>query len=194
MTNIDPRQCFEAFRNDCIWMLNCYNIYRHLFESGKETSEALHSAAAHFFSDLNLILIDYCYLQFCKLTDPPFSTSRSGKRSNLTVQQMDLQLERAKLLSDEIRALSVSIMGYRPWIEEPRNRLIGHTDLEARLGSHDIGAHPEEELLKFLAAIQSYCDAVGTAVGIGPLDFRTQAGKGDVQDLIRVLRQNRRLS
>lgn len=189
MMKADLSQCFDAFRNDCVWMRNCYNTYTHLFASGEETAEALHASAAHFFSDLNRILIDYCYLQFCKLTDPPFSSGRGGQRPNLTVRQLDLQLDQSGLLTDEILDLSASIMGYRPWIEGARNRLVSHTDLEDRLGGRDIGAHPEEEMLKFLSAIQSYCDVVGIAIGSGPLDFRTQAGVGDVQDLTRILRK-----
>ncbi len=37
----------------------------------------------------------------------------------------------------------------------------------------------EEELLSFLQNIQEYCDAVGNAIGIGPLAFSGSGGKGD---------------
>ena len=47
--------------------------------------------------------------------------------------------------------------------------------------------HTKEEAEAFFENLQNYNDAVGLSVGVGPLDFRTMAGEGDVLDLIRVL-------
>ena len=39
------RQSFLAFREQCIWLRTCYDIYEHLYESGGDT-ERLMSATA----------------------------------------------------------------------------------------------------------------------------------------------------
>ena len=51
-----------------------------------------------------------------------------------------------------------------------------------------VGAHSEAQLEKFMSDIRAYTDAVGTALGLGPLDYETQAGHGDVLNLIKALK------
>ena len=50
-----------------------------------------------------------------------------------------------------------------------------------------LGAHGEEVIVEFFENLQAYFDAVGDAVGVGPLDFRNAPGPGDVIDLVRTL-------
>ena len=79
-------------------------------------------------------------------------------------------------------------MAYRALVKDARNRLVSHADLESVIRGLPIGAHAQERVDAFFEDLQEYCDEVGREIGVGPLDFRTQAGKGDVVDLVRVLR------
>ena len=42
---------------------------------------------------------------------------------------------------------------------------------------------------EFFENLQSYFDVAGVAVGVGPLDFRSSPGPGDVLDLIHTLKR-----
>jgi hypothetical protein len=181
----EMRDMFEAFRNECIWLRNCYNTYATLYESGERTEAALRTAAAHFFNDLNMILIDYVLLQVCRITDP----AQTRGRDNLTVEQVNSRLQIAGLLTDAIARRSKGLIAYRELVKDARNKLVSHADLESVIRDLPLGAHAQERVDAFFEDMQEYCDEVGRAIGAGPLDFRTQPGRGDVLDLIRVLRE-----
>jgi hypothetical protein len=181
-----PQAIFNAFREQCIWLRNCYNIYRLLYEGGERTDAALRASAILFFRDLNVILIDYVLLQVCRITDPP----QSKGRPNLTVAQIDSRLRAAGQMTDVIARRSDGLIRYRSIVNDARNKLVSHADLKSILSGPTVGAHTKEEVDRFFEDLQEYCDEVGRAMGAGPLDFRTQSGPGDVLDLIRVLRDS----
>ncbi|WP_340115609.1 hypothetical protein [Pelagibius sp. 7325] len=185
MTQEELQRTFIAFREECIWLRNCYNTYAALFESGEDTSRLLHQTAAHFFHDLNRILIEYVILQACKITDP----AKFRKRDNLTVATLNIALKRRGLLTEEIREHSKGVMRYRDFLADARNRLISHLDMETVLNMGALGEHSKEDVSSFFDSLQEYCDAVGNVVGVGPLDFRCSPGRGDVIDLVSVLRR-----
>lgn len=178
------RETFLAFREQCIWLQTCYNTYAALFESDQPTKEILSRTAQTFFDELNIIFIEYCLLQVCKLTDP----SNSKGRDNLTFKHLNGLLGAKNLLTPEIIAASNGLESYRNLIKDGRNRIISHADKETLLADLVLGAHEESDVHAFFENLHKYVDAVGIAVGVGPLDFRTTAGPGDALDLLRYLR------
>lgn len=60
------------------------------------------------------------------------------------------------------------------------------------VGDRPLGEHDSDEVGAFFENLQKYCDAVGNAIGVGPLDFRFAPGKGDVLDLIGVVQRGNR--
>lgn len=175
---------FEAFRAECMWLRQCYNTHAALFESSEATKQLLHNCSAIFFSDLNRMLIEYIFLQSSKITDP----AKTGKRTNLTVSYINNELEKLGYLSPKIRFHADGIMRYREFVIGARNRLISHLDTETAMQDEPVGAHTTDDVTEFFEHLQEYCDAVGRAVGVGPLDFRYSPGQGDVQDLISLLK------
>lgn len=176
---------FIAFRESCIWLRNCYNTFNHLFNSGPETELTLRNIAPLFFGDLNSILQEYFFLQARRVTDPLATCSRE----NLSLQNINVSLTATGLMTQEISALSASILGYRSLISDISNRVVAHADKVTALCPGLVGAHSEHELESFMANLQAYTDAVGIVLGVGPLDYSVQAGPGDVQDLLRALRR-----
>ena len=184
MGTTELQQTFLAFREQCIWLQKCFNTYRALYESGEGTSAVLFHSAGNFFKDLNVILIEYCYSQICRLTDPP----ETKGRDNLTVKHISGLLWAEGKLSPQILEASQGIARYRSLIEEPRNRLIAHADKQAILSGLPLGGHDRAEVDAFFENLYCYVNEVGQAVGVGPLDFRGTAGPGDVINLIHVLK------
>lgn len=184
MNTDELKRSFLAFREHCIWLRCCYNTHAALYESGPEVREILSAAANIFFGDLNRILIEYCLLQMCKITDP----SKSRSRENLTVEYINSLLKSSSLITDEISRHSDGLRHYRNLIEEGRHRLVAHLDKESVMNGVPIGEHDQKDIAAFFENLQGYVDAVGIAVGVGPLDFQVTAGSGDVIDLINALR------
>ena len=123
------------------------------------------------------------FRSICKITDP----AKSAGRENLTFERVNTALQDNHLMTDEIARFSCGLSRYRELIKDSRNKLISHLDRGLVLNGLPIGEHPEEEVTAFFESLQGYVNAVGNAVAVGPLDFRTIAGAGDVVDLIRTL-------
>jgi len=185
MASVQQQAEFLAFRDACIWLRHCYNIYARLYHADEDTETVLRESAPRFFSDLSTILQEYFFLQVRKITDPPVMKGRN----NLSLQYVDQLLTALGLASPELVALSSKLISYRMLTADIANRVAAHTDAETTLAGNLIGAHAEQELDAFLANMQSYTDLAGEAFGVGPLDYKTQAGVGDVLDLIRSLKR-----
>lgn len=142
------------------------------------------ATAPHFFLDLNSILIEYCLLQICRLTDP----ARSCGRENLTVNRINEMLKDEKKLTLEISQASNGIASYRDLIVASRNKIISHADKSAVLKGAALGGHQQEDVSLFFKCLYHYVDEVGNTIGVGPLDFSSTYGSGDVLDLIRYLK------
>lgn len=185
-TNLQELQkVFRAFREQCIWIQICHSMYSKLYESD-ENKKVLEDAASIFFTDLNTILLEYCYLQICKITDP---AAGHKKNSNLTVEYLNEELRKANLITNEIINYSTGLSDYRKLIVDPRNKYISHLDKDSVLGGQVLGAHEERDVSEFFKNLYGYVDAVGNVIELGPLDFRTNAGAGDVLDLIKILKR-----
>jgi hypothetical protein len=63
MARQDLATVFNAFRDQCIWLMACRNTFRELFESGEETRCLLGRTAPMFFGDLNIVFREYVILQ-----------------------------------------------------------------------------------------------------------------------------------
>ena len=179
------QQAFLAFREQCIWLQTCFDIYKHLYESGEDTSRLMSAAAPLFFHDLNHILIEYCLRQVSRLTDPP----RSMGRDNLTVEHVNSLLSAEGKLTPAIAAASEDLANYRALIRDARNRIISHADRQTAFDNIPLGEHTQADVAKFFQSLYSYVDEVGRAIDVGPLDFRSTSGPGDVLDLLRYLKR-----
>lgn len=142
------------------------------------------ATAPHFFRDLNSILIEYCILQICRLTDP----ARSCGSENLTVNRINEMLKDENKLTLRISEASNGIASYRDLIVDSRKKIISHADKNVVLSGATLGEHQQEDVTLFFQNLYRYVDEVGNTIRVGPLDFRSTYGSGDVLDLIRYLK------
>ncbi len=184
------REAFVAFREQCIWLRTCFNTFAALFHQEHQPKDLLHRTAPLFFQDLNNVLLEYCRLKVCTLTDPAdtWSHGKHAHVESLTVCNLNRGLKREGLMTQAIEDAAAGLMRYRELVKESRHKTIAHLDKEVTLANQPLGAHAEEDVVQFLDHLQNYNDEVGCAVGEGPLDFRGTSGPGDVLDLLRVLR------
>lgn len=184
------REAFLAFRQQSIWLRTCFNTFDALFQQEHRPKDLLHRTAPLFFYELNNVLLEYCRLQACKLTDPAdtWSHEAQARVESLTVCNVNRDLEREGLKTQAIDDASAALMRYRKLVKPSRHKAIAHLDKAATLANQPIGAHLEKDVIDFLAALQTYNDEVGRAVGEGPSDFTVTSGAGDVWDLLKFLR------
>ena len=184
---------FSTLRDQAIILRQTFNTFNCLFASSPEVDDILIKSAVLFFYDLNQILIEYIILLICRITDPP----KTHHRANLTIPRMtrlvcesdDLDLNIEAETKSKIEELNGLIVGYRRLLDPARNRIVAHNDREAYVSQKTLGDHTEAEMMQFFDNLQEYFDEIGNAIGVGPLDFQNSAGRGDVQDLIMILRR-----
>lgn len=187
MTRQEAEELFVAFREQCITFRIHYNTFEYLFGDGADL-DLLTRTAVHFFSDLNNLLRVQLVLSVCRLTDPAQTRVKKSMRDNLTVLQVNAACASAGVpLSAEAQRLSDVMHRYRELVVDARNMLISHLDRDTIIQGTTLGGHTKAEADEFLEALQGYCDEIGRAVGVGPLDFRHSPGAGDVIDLVTAL-------
>ncbi|MCG8392034.1 MAG: hypothetical protein MI745_03035 [Pseudomonadales bacterium] len=178
---------FELLRDHCIKLRQNYNTYTQLYN--EENRAILSKVAATFFSDIAEIMHRDWILQACKLMDPASTNRKESVLENITINLIDEQLEMCGSSNKKIRDLSRDLLAYGEKIKPARNKRIAHYDREHQVSNITLGITTEEELFGFLHNIQRYCDEVGIAIGLGPLDFTGSGCRGDVLDLLTYLRR-----
>lgn len=178
---------FKIFRNHCIIIRRDYNTYNELFFSGSE--ELLNKTAPTFFTDISEIMLRDWILQVCKLMDPESTVRKGATLENITIKLIDSQLKDCGLATLSIENLSSALLKYGEKLIPARNKRIAHFDRDHQLSPIILGETTETDLTDFLNNIQEYCDEVGRAIGIGPLDFSSSGCKGDVIDFLSALKK-----
>ena len=185
MTNDALQDEFIKLRDQAIWLRQTFNTFNDLFDSDPKTERILRESAGLFFTDLNTIMQEYTLLLVCRLTGP----AESFGKANLSTQRFTILLRERDCLTPEIERLDAQLTAYSELLKPARNKIIAHSDLEVHVDDISLGAHGEEVAAEFFDNLQAYFDAVGNAVGVGPLDFRHTPGAGDVIDLVRTLKR-----
>lgn len=177
---------FKMFREHCIIIRRDFNTYTALFFSGWDN--LLLKTSPQFFNDIAEIMRRDWILQVCKLMDSPKTKQQGKTLENISIKLIDSQLKAEGLISLEISSLSKAILTYGKKVIPARHKHLAHIDRHHQINGIVLGSTNQTELDEFLDNIQKYCDAVGRAIGIGPLDFSTSCCPGDANDLLAVLK------
>jgi hypothetical protein len=177
---------FEMLREHCIIIRRNFNTYNALFFS--DSDDLLIKTALTFFNDIAEIMQRDWILQVCKLMDPAVTKRKGTVLENISIELINSQLENEGLMRQEISSISDALLAYGKKIVPARNKRLAHFDRDHQISGAILGATTEKELEAFMENIQKYCDAVGRAIGLDPLDFTSSSCPGDVHDLLRVLR------
>lgn len=182
---------FEAIRSECFHLVRSVYTARKLFgDVGNQ--ELMRGIALRFFLDVNELMHESFILRVCRLFDPAVSNvwvdGERQVRQNLTIPNLNSELEKHCLFSADIEKLSDGLFEYCKKFRGARNQAIAHRDKESIHAGATLGGASPEELDEFLQQLQGYSDAVGVALRVGPSDF-APAHAGDVQDFVYFLRR-----
>lgn len=180
----EPRAAIVlAFCEDCVWVRALRNHFQVLFESGDSRKRLLEECAKTFFGDLNLLLQEYLLLQTYKLTDP--ASSGHGKNNLTTNYLLSLAWDDSTRLA--LEAECVALNAFRQKIAEARNRLLSHTDVQARLKGAAVGQFLPEDETSFWQALQRFVDVAHDAAIGGPFEIDASMPDGDASRLVQSL-------
>ena len=174
------QEVVKAFAEDCAWVRTVREHFAVLFESGEKRQNLLGVVAGEFFHDLNLVLIDYLFVQLCRLTDP--ASSGKGRR-NLTsryILELDWSQETRALLDSSNRRL----IEFRGKLERARSKLIVHADVDVRLGKLAEGEFTQQEEEVFWSALQAFVSAAYLEAFDEPFEIRLASQGGDAHSLV----------
>ena len=178
------KQDFELFREQCTSLAILVNTFKVLFEN-EEGATPMKRVAPEFFSDINGWMVELYFLYTARILDP----AETKKQRNLSVDYFLDRLEEADILTHEISDLGQHLNSYLDKIGKARRKLIAHNDRAALRKGKPLGLHSEQDQQEFLRNLQSFCNAVGRATGVGPCEFLSIA-PGDVVDLLRLVKRN----
>jgi cation transport regulator ChaC len=183
MTKEERARIVNVFCEDCIWVHAMRDHFKALFESGDKRKSLLQECAKTFFGDLSLVLQEYLLLQIAKILDP--HSSGAGK-TNLTANYLlSLNWDSGTKAALEVEA--VALNAFREKIAAARNKLLSHTDVQARVEGAELGEFLPEEEEQFWAALQRFVDAAHEDAIGGPCPIDSAAPEGDASSLIQVL-------
>ncbi len=177
---------FKLLRDHCILIRQNYNTYTDLYN--EENRDLLSKVAPTFFSDIAEIMHRDGILQACKLMDQAETRHKEQIWENITIKLINKQLIENGLSTSEIENITKEILDYGDKIKPARHKRITHYDREHQVNNITLGETTENELFDFLKNIQLYCNLVGSAIGIGALDFSVSCCSGDALDLIKYLK------
>lgn len=186
MTQWELESAFVTLREQAIVLRQTFNTFDSLFSTDPKIENVLRKSAAWFFDDLNSIMIEYLISLICRLTDPP----ETAGNTNLSVPWMTEVI--CELTDQDIKLkiieLDEYLRNYGQLLRPIRNKSVSHIDRETYVEERVLGGHSEKETRVFFDSLQKYFDTVGSAIGAGPLDFSSSSCKGDLHDLMKVLR------
>ncbi len=149
----DPKAIIEEFCIICESAWTDYDFFQSLFKTDRWTSDLCNSIAPLLFENLNRILHENLYIQFCRITD----NAGTGKKSNLTTNYIVEQIRWPDEVGEKLREVNGRLKAFRQHIERARSKRIAHVDLFAQLERwDDLGAFPNGAEIRFLEDLQTF--------------------------------------
>lgn len=181
---MNARTVVEQFCEQSGWAWTVWNQYRVLYEHSEDRVRLLDHVARDYFSFMHAVLVDYIYLQFCRLTDPP----TQGTQSNLSAPYVTENLDWPPHVLGVLRSNLKLLLSFRQQVILPRRKLIAHADLQASVSGTPLGGFAEGADARFFEHLQAFVNTAYDHVvgGAYPLDA---ASTRDADNLVRILRQ-----
>jgi len=149
-------EVIKQFCVQCYTIRALYKEYSYLYEDNKERLDLLNKTARDFFHNLQVILIERLFLDICKITDP----ASSRKNSNLTIKYILKEIEQDAKVNLGLDKLSNQIHKFRNLIDDARNKIIVHSDLETIESNKTLGMFSKIDNDEFWRNLQEFVNKI----------------------------------
>jgi hypothetical protein len=166
----EPKEILNGFWDQCARLKMDHDLFYALFVSGQGQIDLFQQIAPMFFGDLHRLMRDSLFIQFCRITDPAGSGSRTNLTSNYLLQVISWPPDIKKKLD----AVNARLMQFRTYIEAARSKRLAHADLRAELDKATLGMFPSgadrqllEDLEEFLTIAHEHLGETALSLSIG---------------------------
>lgn len=175
----------ELFAGHCVQIRSVFEYTRRLFsENSKAEQAAMESVAPRFFEDLAQVFTEFVITSACRITDPWIDTR--GNR-NLVIEHFTNALVRSEPLHRQLIGLQASMDEHRCRIENARNKLTAHADLETIRAGKPLGTASWPEWHQFWKDLEAFVSLVHEHVLGSPFKIRAAMVRGDAEMVLKKL-------
>ncbi len=180
----DPETVLEEFCVLCDQMWIDRDVFGSLFEDDPKGRDLCRETFPYLFNDINRLMVENLFLQFCRITDP----SGTGSKLNLTTNYIVTCLPWSKQVKAQLEAINAELMAFRAKIEKARSKRIAHVDLDAQVSrAPAMGGFQPGEDFKFLRDLQQFVNVAYGQLHNGHIRPIRPAVSSDAYRLIRAL-------
>lgn len=183
----DIKVVIQKFCEQCGEIKFISDQYYALYETSEHRLRLLEEIAPHFFFNvIQKVLIEYMFLNICKLTDPP----QSCGDDNLTVKYI---LQRINSVNPGISQqlglddISKEIDKFAKCIRPARHKIIAHLDVETILSLKTLGEFEEGEDKIFWSNLQEFVNRIYEHYigGVFPLVAFSDSGANELVEALK---------
>jgi len=156
------------------------------FQSRAATARPVSTRRAQVFQDLHRLLRDSLVIQFCRITDP----AGSGSRTNLTTNCLLQVISWPPGIKKKLEAVNVRLMQFRPYLEPARSKRLAHTDVRAELDQITLGKFPSGADQQFLKDLEEFLTIAFEHLGETGVSLSISMSH-DADELVRALVQSK---
>lgn len=162
-----PKDILGGFWDQCTRLKMTHDLFYALFMSGRGQIDLFQQVAPMFFQDLHGLMRDSLFIQFCRITDP----AGSGSRTNLTTNYLLQVISWPPDIKKKLEAVNDRLMQFRAYIEAARSKRLTYADLRMELDKVTLGKFPAGADLQFLKDLEEFLTIAhehlgGTAVSL----------------------------
>lgn len=157
-----------------------------LFGKGDGQRNLLEEVALDFFWGALRMMRDSLLLQFCRITDPAGSGTRTNLTTNAILEAIDWPADvRSKLVE-----LNTRMMDFRKYVEPARSKRIAHADRRSELQQRTLGGFPPDADKQFLKDLEEFLSIANTHIPGAPVSLSLPVANGACQ-LVSALLKSR---
>jgi hypothetical protein len=158
------RDILGGFWDQCARLQMDHDLFYALLMRGQGQIDLFQQVAPMFFADLHRLMRDSLFIQFCRITDP----AGSGSRTNLTTNYLLQVIPWPPDIKKKLDAVNARLMQFRPYIEPARSKRLAHADLRAELDKVTLGKLQFlKDLEEFLTIAHEHLGATAVSLSIG---------------------------
>jgi hypothetical protein len=179
------RDEIRIFAEHCVYIRSVFEYYVRIFAEGtKAEYAAMGAVAPRFFEDLAQVFNEFAILSACRVTDP-WSDKFGNKNFTIGYFTNILSLGRFESLHAQLIVLQTSMEEHRGRIENARNKLTVHADLDTIMSGEPIAGATLPQWHQFWKDLGEFVSLVHENAEGSPFDIRAAMVRGDAEMVLK---------
>jgi len=169
----------KKFCDLCDWLMQVYEMRKHLFDQNPNVAELRTPRHAHFFYRLQEVLQESWLHQLAKLHDPSVQGGPNG-HINLSIPYIIEYGQWDSGTRDALVALQVQMNSLAKPVKDARNKILSHNDLGVLLAGTELGGFDPGADEVYFSALSAFATVVSESI-LGEPFMRDDLVANDVE-------------